>query len=220
MRPSNPTLQLVVGFALLALNGFARAGDAPAAVPLDRYRDMLARSPFVLATEAPAPVVADSAGFAKDLVLTGIVRMAGGEYVSIASRDQSKRFGLMTGETYDGITVVSVAWSDQPGKTKATLKQGNEYGIIGFDEAAAKNGTAVPPIGGVVPVMGLGPGSNAITPGIIMNGAAPAAPGSTEGASVDPQTPGTMAQPFNPGDPAATPTPFRRPPIRTLPFAP
>jgi hypothetical protein len=104
---------------------------------VERYQPLIVRSPFALASENAAPVVAsDDAGFAKDLVLTGVARINGGEYVTLVSRDQSQRFGLMKGETYSGITIASVAWSDTVGKTRVTLKRGHEYGVIGFDEAA------------------------------------------------------------------------------------
>ena len=86
------------------------------------------------------------------LVLTGVVRLNDGEYVTIASRDQSQRFGLMSGETYNGITVASVAWSDAIGKTKVTLKRGSEYGVVSFDEAVVNNnGAAGPTLGGAQP---------------------------------------------------------------------
>ncbi|MCX6968424.1 MAG: hypothetical protein NTZ46_11735 [Verrucomicrobia bacterium] len=117
----------------------------PAALSLERYRPMMERSPFAVASEAaPAQPVA-AAGFAKDLVLTGAVRLGGSEFVTISSRDQTQRFGLKTGETYNGISVVSVAWSDAVGKTKATLKSGSEFGVIGFDEALMRNNAAPTP---------------------------------------------------------------------------
>lgn len=115
----------------------AWAAEPPAALPVERYQPLIVRSPFALASENAAPAVAsDAAGFAKDLVLTGVARVNGGEYVTLVSRDQSQRFGLMKGEIYNGITLASVAWSDTVGKTRVTLKRGHEYGVIGFDEAA------------------------------------------------------------------------------------
>ena len=141
---------------LLGVAGFAWAGELPTATPLERYQPMLDKSPFALATQAAMPPpVTESAGFSKDLILTGIARLSEGEFVSIATRDQSQRFALSTGESYNGITVASVAWSDAIGKTKVTLKKGSEYGVIGFDEAllaaAAQGGRpagAQPPVNG------------------------------------------------------------------------
>ena len=119
----------------------AESAGIPEAPPLERYAEMIARSPFALASEAPPP--ADTAGFAKDLVLTGVVRMSGCEYITVASRDQTLRFSLRTGEAYNGIVLVNVAWSDMAGKTRATLRRGGEYGVISFDEAASR-GTQAP----------------------------------------------------------------------------
>src|SRR4029453_5659893 len=39
---------------------------------------------------------------------------------------------------YDDIWVADVEWNDQIGKSRVTLKKGNETGIIGFDEMAIK----------------------------------------------------------------------------------
>lgn len=121
------------GMAVGAFAGEAKV--VPAAFPLERYQPLMARSPFSLATEG-APQVGAS-GFARDLVLTGVVRLNGGEFVTVVSRDQSVRFGLMRGESRNGISIAGVAWSDVAGKTRVTLRRGDEYGVIGFDEAVA-----------------------------------------------------------------------------------
>lgn len=135
-------------------DGKTPAGDQPTAFSLDRYQGMIDRSPFAVASQGatPPPAAPDAPGFAKDLVLTGVVRLNDGEYVTIASRDQSQRFSLTSGETYNGITVASVAWSDAVGKTKVTLKRGSEYGVVAFDEATANSiGTAGPAPAGAQP---------------------------------------------------------------------
>jgi len=145
---------LVLGIASCAF-----AGELPTATPLDRYQPMLDQSPFALATQAATPPpVTDVAGFSKDLILTGIARLSEGEFVSIATRDQTQHFALSTGESYNGITVASVAWSDAVGKTKVTIKKGSEYGVIGFDEAllaaAAQGGRPAGTQGAPPPVNG------------------------------------------------------------------
>ncbi|MDD5350825.1 MAG: hypothetical protein PHQ12_11495 [Chthoniobacteraceae bacterium] len=117
----------------------------PEPAPLSRYQAMIERTPFALATEtAPAAAATESAGFTKDLVLTGAVRLGRGEYITVSSRDQSQRFTLRTGETYNGISIASIAWSDAVGRTIATLKRGSEYGVIRFDESAARLGPVSP----------------------------------------------------------------------------
>jgi hypothetical protein len=137
---------------------FAWAGDLPAVTPLERYQAMLDQSPFALASQAAPPSPAtEAAGFAKDFILTGIVRLSQGEFVSIATRDQSQRFSLSNQDSYHDITIASVEWSDSIGKTKVTLKKGSEYGVIGFDEAllaAAAQGTPTTGVQGAPPSAG------------------------------------------------------------------
>jgi len=168
----------------------------PVAMPIERYKTMIEHPPFAVASQAAAPQpVVDMPGFAKDLVLTGAVRLNSGEYISFATRDQSQRFGLKTGETTSaGIAVVSVAWSDAVGKTKVTLKRGNEFGVISFDEAVAR-ATTTPGEGGMqVPT----PNAQPVMP-----------PGVTPPI----MTPNTNA---NPGNPLPA-VPVRRRLIRTAP---
>ena len=173
----------------------------PVAMPIERYKTMIERSPFALATQAaPPPPVANVAGFAKDLVLTGAVRLSRSEYITIASRDQTQRFSLNTGENHEGIAVVSVAWSDAVGKTKATLKCGNEYGVIGFDEALLRSSAAPPPLEGM-------PLANNGQP-VLPPGVTPPNP------NLQPQ-PGAVANPGNP--PPAAPSHRRRIIIRSAP---
>ena len=116
------------------------AGDSlPAAFPLARYQAMMDRPPFTLAAEGPALAAATiNPGFAKNLFLTGAVRLNHGEYVTIGSREQNQAFALQTGSSYNGISLVSVTWSDVVGKTRATLKCGNEFATITFDEATMR----------------------------------------------------------------------------------
>ena len=190
-----------LGLLLLETQGMAAPSPAeqtdspalPVAMPIERYTNMIEHPPFALASQAaPQPAVVDAAGFAKDLVLTGAVRLQSGEYITFASRDQTQRFGLKTGETSNGIAVVSVAWSDVIGKTKVTLKRGNEFGVICFDEAAAR---AAPP------------GEGAQPPGTIQ----PAMPA---GVTTPIMTPNANPAPGNNPPPAV---PMRRRVIRTVP---
>jgi hypothetical protein len=173
-----PFFLLLLAFPCVAIA--TDKGGKPTSEPIARYQAMIERSPFALASEsAPAPAAADNAGFTKDLVLTGAVRLSSSEYISIASRDQAQRFALQTGETYNGISLVSVAWSGDVGKTRATLKRGTEYGTVSFDEAAMHAGVGAPPQPGAPqppgngqqpippntnPSQGLAPGQNPGSP--------------------------------------------------------
>ena len=158
----------------------------PAAMPLERYKPMLEHSPFALATEtAPAPA-ADVAGFAKDLVLTGAVRLGDGYYVTLSSRvDPNQHMGIKSGETYNGITVAGVVWSDAIGKTKVTLKCGGDFGVVTYDEALLTPPAAPqPPAPGPVPVAN--------------NGQPVLPPGVTLPNPNAPHSPGTVVNPNNP----------------------
>ena len=190
-------------FLLLATRGMAgpaAQSSAPALLPvptsIERYQTMIEHSPFAVASAAAPVAPVDVAGFAKDLVLTGAVRLSTGEYITIASRDQTQRFSLWSGETYNGISVVSVAWSDAIAKTKVTLKRGNEFGVISFDEALIRSGmAATAPPDGTPPTM--------LPPGVTLPNANPPPPGMVP----------------NPGTPTTT-IPVRRRIIRSAPGSP
>ena len=136
----------VTGWALLFLigGGLAAADDAggPPAVPLERYEALIQHSPFALATAAaatPAPVKEETASFANNYYVVGMAQMGEKPFVTISSRDRQQRFSLFVGETSaDGITLSSVEWLPEVGKSRVTLKQGVEFGVVSFDEAAMK----------------------------------------------------------------------------------
>ena len=111
--------------------------DFPPAWPVSRYEKMMARSPFALATAVAPPA---APGFAANLYVTGLAKLDSRDFVSISSRDLQTKFSLLSGETSaDGITVISVQWSDDVGKSKVTVRKGSETAVIGFDEMAMKN---------------------------------------------------------------------------------
>jgi hypothetical protein len=136
-------MKSALSFGFSMLMAVACWADGPAPFPLERYVELMSRSAFSPAAEGPAVGNAE-ADFAKDLVLTGVVRFNGGEFVTFATRDQKRQFGLSRGETREGIAIAGVAWSDTPGRTRVTLKKGAEYAAIGFDEAAAAAGPKPP----------------------------------------------------------------------------
>jgi len=147
--------------------------------------------------------VVDVPGFAKDLVLTGAARLNTGEYyITISSKDQNQaqRFGIKSGETYNGISVASVAWSDAIGKTKVTLKNGNEFGVVSFDEAVINT-----PSPAAAPFVN-NPGQPALPPGVTLP---------------NPSNPRPSGNVVNPNNPSAPPSPPpRRRIIRTAPPTP
>jgi hypothetical protein len=111
----------------------ATTQDIPSAFPASRYEPLIKSLPFALAT----PVAAVAApGFAANMYLTGVAKIGSQNFVTIATRDQPPaHFSLTPGETADGISLVSVEWSEAVGKSKATIKKGTEFATLEFDQA-------------------------------------------------------------------------------------
>jgi len=118
--------------------------DIPTSFPPARYEQMAGKSPFALAT--PVTPVVQTPSFAVNLYLTGVAKIGNTDFVSIASRDQSQpRFSLSSDDppNKDGISLVSVAWSDKPGQSRVVVKKGIEPATLEFDQAALNS--PVPP---------------------------------------------------------------------------
>lgn len=201
--------------------------DLPPASTIERYNDLIAHSPFAIATQpqsTPPPV--DGPPFARDLVLVGVVRRTGNDYyIMVASRDQSQHFGLGPSDTYNGISVATVAWSDGIGKTKVTLKRGNEYGVISFDEAVVRGGAVGPnpgtPTGSGPMGVPMPNGAVSLPAGIVQpNGSPDPAAGLRPPGAVTPDATATATATANPA--AVPPPPLSRPRriIRAAPPAP
>lgn len=137
-------LVVAQNFCVFSVRG-EKAGDLPVVYPPARYEQMVKKSPFALAT----PVVAAPAtpGFATNLYVTGVAKIGNADFVSISTRDQQSRFSLLAGESSsEGISLVSVEWSDQIGKSRVTVKKGTEFAVLEFDQAAlVSNPIQVPP---------------------------------------------------------------------------
>ena len=198
--------------------------DLPAASTIERYKDLIEHSPFAIATKNEAPPPVEVPGFARDLVLVGVVRLTGNNYyIMVASRDLSQRFGLGPSDTSNGISVANVAWSDGIGKTKVTLKRGSEYGVIGFDESVIRGGTAGPNPG---PPTGSGPMGVPMPTGQISLPAGMVQPNGNPDPAAALRPPGavtpdaTATATTDPGAPPSPPPPSRRRLIRGLPPAP
>jgi len=149
MKPSVATTVLLSIYCAASGSLFAVAETpVPAGLPLSRYQAMIDKSPFALATAAPVEAPpAPTASFAQDFYITGIAKVGNNDFVSIGSKaTPTQHFSLLAGQTGpDGISLASVAWSPEPGKSKATLKKGTEFGTIGFDEAALATSQSAQP---------------------------------------------------------------------------
>lgn len=224
--PTVSALVLMVSFTAHAANSLI-----PEAFPSSRYNAMLEQSPFALATPTAAPA-APTASFASNLVLTGLALMldAGGveqPYASLKSRDQTQQFSLFgTEPNNDGIAIVSWELSQEVGKSKVTLRKGNEYGTVEYNQMeiqapapaaqAAQAGQGRPAAGNVQmpdPNAGLLPPGGNNPAGVTQRpGGGRVQLPRPQGASGVPGTPGT--------GPVAGPTPWTRSRVRVIPSRP
>jgi hypothetical protein len=144
---------LMLPILLAVAPAAAQQAVFPEAFPPDRYQEMMAESPFALATP-PVKVEAPKDSFTKEWVLAGLskVRDEQGverDFVAIKSRDSTEQFALF-GTDPDkerGVSIASVERSPQVGKSKVTLKKGNEFGVVEFNQMEVEASIAAPPAG-------------------------------------------------------------------------
>lgn len=159
----------------------ALADDVVPSLPKDRYESLKARSPFALATAVATP--APQASFAANWYVTSIARVEDKYYVTIKGRDLKTQFSIFGDESFDGVSVASVNWSDAVGKSTVILRKGTETARLEFNEAQLKSAPVVA-AAGASPVPGAGPrpvGATAIPSphpaGVNMAAAIPNGPG-------------------------------------------
>lgn len=147
MKTARVFLKICLLNAAIGLSGNGLAAttsnELPVAFPPARYEAMAKTSPFALATPTAAPV---APGFASSLYLTGVAKIGNKDFVTIASRDQPTRFSLTADEPgNEGVSLVSVEWSEQVGKSKVTIKKGTEFATLEFDQAILQKPFQVTP---------------------------------------------------------------------------
>jgi hypothetical protein len=126
-------ITLLSGF-VFSLALFARADDLPVKLSFDRYKGILEHSPFAVATAVVAP--AATPNFAKDLYIANAAKSPDGDMITIASMtDRDFKKYLNTKAPVDGYAIASIDWSDDIGKTKATISKDGQYATLGFNEA-------------------------------------------------------------------------------------
>jgi hypothetical protein len=134
-------------FAALGVTALAQDDDViPKPVDRARYKDMLEKSPFALATP-PEPEKQKEAKFTDNMYVKGL----GKDYV-IAQRlgdDHTMRF--WGNSEVEGIIVKEVKWSEKPGETSVILKKGGEEGEITFNQNDLHAATPPPNPGGARP---------------------------------------------------------------------
>src|SRR4030095_3241172 len=106
-------------FAALGVTALAQDDDViPKPVDRARYKDMLEKSPFALATP-PEPEKQKEAKFTDNM------------YVQRLGDDHAMR--VWGNSEVEGIIVKEVKWSEKPGETSVILKKGGEEGEITFN---------------------------------------------------------------------------------------
>ena len=125
------TVMFVLAFNLAV---FARADDLPAKLSFDRYKGILEHSPFAVASAVIAP--AATPNFAKDLFIANAAKSPDGDMITIASMtDRDFKKYLTTKAPVDGYAISNIEWSDDVGKTKATISKDGQYATLSFNEA-------------------------------------------------------------------------------------
>ena len=124
---------LLILFSLLP--AMALADDPlPKRSDFNRYKPMLDRSPFAVATVAVPTATPD---FAKDLYLANAARSGDEGFLTLASATDKnfKEYLSTTGPNEDGWGVSDIQWSPEMGQTKATITKDGKYATVGFNQA-------------------------------------------------------------------------------------
>ena len=100
----------------------------------NRYKAMLDRSPFAVATVAVPTATPD---FAKDLFVANAARSDDGGFVTLASASDKnfKEYLTTKGPNEHGWGVNDIQWSDQIGQTKVTITKDGKYATLTFNQA-------------------------------------------------------------------------------------
>src|SRR5438046_6841531 len=100
----------------------------------NRYKAMLDRSPFAVATVAVPTATPD---FAKDLYVANDARSDDGAFVTLASATDRnfKEYLTTKGPNEHGWGISDIQWSDQIGQTKVTITKDGKYATLTFNQA-------------------------------------------------------------------------------------
>jgi len=146
IRISSPAMALWLAFAGLASAALAQVDDespVPKAFPSSHYEKLIQRSPFAPATPDVAQDVTPD--FASSLYVSGIAKIGDKNCVFIRSRETQQTFALFSGEQgQDGISLLSIQWSPETGRSVVRIKKGSQEATVTFDQALIK--TAVPTV--------------------------------------------------------------------------
>ena len=106
----------------------------PKRADFNRYKPMLDRSPFAVATVAIPTATPD---FARDLFVANAARSDDGGFVTVASATDKnfKEYLTTKGANEHGWGVSDIQWSDQIGQTKVTITKDGKYATLTFNQA-------------------------------------------------------------------------------------
>src|SRR5689334_21770204 len=106
----------------------------------NRYKAMLDRSPFAVATVAVPTATPD---FARDLFVANAARSDDGGFVTIASATDKKfkQYVTTKGANEHGGDVSDIEWSDHIGQTKVTITKDGKYATLTFNQALLSQAT-------------------------------------------------------------------------------
>ena len=121
-------------FAVIASVSIVCADDLPTKLNFDRYKGILDKSPFAVASAVVAP--AATPNFAKDLYIANAARSQDGDMVTLASSsDKEFKKYLTTREPVDGYSIANIEWSDKVGETKVTISKDGQFATLTFNQA-------------------------------------------------------------------------------------
>lgn len=124
------TLMSIFAWAATAM----AADDLPMKLSFDRYKGILDKSPFAVASAVVAP--AATPNFAKDLYIANAARSADGDTVTLgSSSDKEFKKYLSTKEPVDGYSIANIEWSEKVGETKVTISKDGQFATLTFNQA-------------------------------------------------------------------------------------
>ena len=143
MSTALPATTTAPPVAIQALSGL------PQPINPERYAPLGKKSPFTLASAGE-----EAADFAKDLFITGYVRLGGEDYVLVANRTKPDRIlvGKSASPSAQGMVLLEFKKdpSGNPAKMQAKVKKGTETSILKYESSGGGGGgvpapmTAVP----------------------------------------------------------------------------
>ena len=120
--------------AFVASVSISAADDLPTKLNFDRYKGILDRSPFAVASAVIAP--AATPNFAKDLFVANAARSSDGDMVTLgSSSDKEFKKYLTTKEPVDGYSIADIKWSDKVGETTVTISKDGQFATLTFNQA-------------------------------------------------------------------------------------